>query len=165
MYEDNLDIREKAPLEKQITEPFILFGLAGTTYAIHSRYVRQIEMLGKVTPVPNTPAYIEGVMFSRGQVVPVINLRTRLGFPKIDYDISTRVIVIRFEDRTAGLIVDSSREYVNLPVNIIMPAPEFVTGLSGNYLGGIAKTGERIILIFNVEGIMKNDAAVETDNQ
>lgn len=164
MYKGEIDTREESRVEKQVTESFILFGLAGTTYAISSRYVSQMEMPGTITPVPNTPAYIEGLMFSRGQVIPVINLRQRLGFPKAGFDLSTRVIVIRYNDRIAGLIVDSSREYVNLPVNSIQPPPEFVTGLSGDYLGGIVKSGERVILVFNVEGIMKSESEVSKIN-
>jgi len=63
-------------------QAYILFGVAGTTYAIRSHEVLHVEMIEHVTPVPNAPAFVEGVVFSRGQVVPVINLRARFGFER-----------------------------------------------------------------------------------
>lgn len=147
------------------SEPYILFDLAGTVYGIHSRNVLQMEMIESITPVPNAPHYVEGVMFSRGQVIPVINLRLRLGMERKENNLRSRVIVIRHEGRTAGLIVDSAREYISLPAEIIQTAPEFMTGLTGQFLGGIAKLGDRIILIFNAEGILKNEQTIEPVNQ
>lgn len=148
-----------------VKEAYILFELAGTTYGLHSSFVQKMEMLENITPVPHSPHYVDGVMFSRGQVIPVINLRKRLGMEKKDHDLRTRVIVARYKDRIAGLIVDAAREYMNMPSDIIQPAPEFISGLSGSYLGGIAKLGERIILIFNVEGILKNEDQTEINKK
>lgn len=139
------------------SETYILFKLAGATYAIAGKFVQQMEMMEHITPVPNTQSYIEGVMFSRGQVIPAINLRLRLGFEKEEYNIGTRVIVINHNDRIVGLIVDSSREFIIIPSELIHPAPEFITGLSDHYLDGIAKLNERIILIFNVAEILKSE--------
>ena len=64
-------------------DSYVLFELAGTTYAVASGDVRQLEMVEHITPVPNAAAAVEGVVFSRGQVIPAINLRTRFGFSKI----------------------------------------------------------------------------------
>jgi purine-binding chemotaxis protein CheW len=152
-------------IETTASEPYILFELAGTTYGIHSMHVSQMEMLENITPVPNTPAHIEGVMFSRGQVIPVINLRKRLGIEAKDNDLRTRVIVVRHEERTAGLIVDSAREYMNLESGSIQPSPGFIAEQSGSYLEGIYKSGERIILIFRLEGILKNGDHSELINE
>lgn len=148
-----------------VKEAYILFDLAGTTYGIPGRFVQKMEMLENITPVPNSPHYVEGVMFSRGQVIPVVSLRKRFGMEEKEYDLRTRVIVVRYKDRVTGLIVDSSREYLNIPSEIIQPAPEFIAGLSGSYLGGIAKTGERIILIFNVEGILQHEIKTEINTK
>ena len=66
-------------------EPFILFELAGTTYGVRSRFVQQIEMIEHVTPVPNAPPAVEGVVLARGQVIPALNLRARFGFERIAF--------------------------------------------------------------------------------
>ena len=80
-------------------EPYVLFSLDGTAYAIASTDVQRMEMVEKVTPVPNAPAYVDGVVFSRGKVVPAVNLRRRFGFERADYDLKTRMIVVAHADR------------------------------------------------------------------
>ena len=136
---------------KAAAEPFILFELGGTTYGIPSRAVQQMEMVEHVTPVPNAPPYVDGVVFSRGQVIPAVSLRVRFGFARIPYDTRTRLIVIRSTERTVGFVVDSAREFVSIPGEIILPPPEAISGLSGRYLDGIATLGGRLILILNVD--------------
>ena len=65
------------------TEPYVLCELAGTAYAIPSHAVQRMEMIEHVTPVPNAPPFVDGVVFSRGRVVPVVNLRRRFGFDEM----------------------------------------------------------------------------------
>ena len=136
------------------SEPFILFELAGTTYGIPTAVVQQMEMIEHITPVPNTPQFVEGVVFSRGQVIPAINLRLRFGFEKIAYDVRTRLIVINTGNRSVGLIADTAREFVSIPGNVVQPPPEGISGLSGRYLTGIAMLGERMVLILNPEEVL-----------
>lgn len=126
---------------------FILFELADTIYGIQSEIVQQMEMVERITPVPNTPPFVEGLVFSRGQVIPAINLRLRFGFEKIPYDTRSRLIVINAASRTVGLIADTAREFVTIPSNNIMPPPEGISGLTGKYLAGVAKLNDRLILI------------------
>ena len=135
-------------------EPYILFHLAGTDYGIPCRLVKQMEMVEEMTPVPNAPAYVEGLIFIRGQVVPAINLRVRFGFDRIPYDLTTRLVVVRSGTRNVGLIVDSAREFVSLPEEDIQPPPDSISGLSGDYLKGIATMGERLILILDVDEVL-----------
>lgn len=139
---------------------FIIFSVAGTTYAIDSKYVQLMEMIENITPVPTTPDYVDGVMYSRGHVIPVINLRVKFGLEKIPYDLKTRVMVIRNNDRTIGLIADSAKEYLNLPSSAIQPAPELISGFNASWLEGVARPGERTILIINVNELMKADEEV-----
>lgn len=141
--------------EKQSTsESFILFGLAGTTYGLRTRDVQQMEMVEQITPVPNAPASVEGVVFLRGQVLPALNLRVRFGFEKAPYNLSTRLIVVRSGTRSVGLIVDTAREFVSIPLSAIQSPPEGISDLSGKYLDGIAKLGDRIILIINIDDVV-----------
>lgn len=135
-------------------QTYILFELAGTAYGIPSRDVQQMEMLEEITPVPNTAPFVEGVVLSRGQVVPALNLRRRFGFDRIPYDIRTRLVVTRSGERTVGLIVDTAREFVTIPDNAIQPPPEEIAGLSGKYLTGVAKLGERLILLLDVKAVL-----------
>ena len=119
--------------ESSSARPFIFCELAGTTYAVDSQAVQQMEMVEHITPVPNAPAFVDGVVFARGQVVPVVNLRARFGFPRAENNAKTRLMVVAHEGRTVGLLVDSAREFVTLPAAAVQPPPEAVTGLSGAY--------------------------------
>lgn len=142
---------------QKINEPFILFELGKTSYGIPSRLVQQMEMLENVTPVPNAPPFVEGVTLSRGQVIPLINLRRCFGFEKISHDIKTRLIVVNVNGRTVGFIVDTAREFVMIQSDTIQPPPEQIVGLSGQYLEGIAMLNERLVLLLNIEEVIKID--------
>lgn len=136
------------------SEPFILFELAGTTYGVPSRAVQQVELVEHITPVPNAPPAVEGVIFSRGQVIPAVNLRVRFGFEKKPHDLRTRLIVINAKSRAIGMIVDSAREFISIPSSTIQPPNEAISGLKGKYLEGIATLGERIILILSLDEVI-----------
>jgi purine-binding chemotaxis protein CheW len=140
-----------------LAEPYVLFTLAGTAYAVPSRDVQRMEMVEHVTPVPNAPPFVDGVVFSRGKVVPAVNLRRRFGFERTDYDLKSRLLVVAHADRLVGLVVDSAREFVTIPAEAIQPAPEAMAGTSGRYLRGVADVGGRVILILDVAGVI--DAA------
>src|SRR6202051_2943782 len=104
-----------------------------------------MEMVKNVTPVPNAPPFVEGVVFSRGQVVPVVNLRRRFGFEKVPNDLRTRLVVVANGGRSVGLLVDTAREFVAIAAESIQPPPEALSGLSGKYLQSIARLGERLV--------------------
>ena len=135
------------------SEAFILFEVAGTTYGVRSRQVQQLEMIEHITPVPNAVPFVEGVVFSRGQVIPAINVRARFGFQKIPYDLRTRLVVVRTAGRNVGLIVDSAREFTSIPHGAIQTPGEAISELSGTYLEGIATLGDRMILVLRLDEV------------
>jgi purine-binding chemotaxis protein CheW len=138
--------------------PYVLFRLAGTAYALPSGAVQRLELVEHVTPVPNAPPFVDGVVFSRGRVVPAINLRCRFGFDRVPYDAQTRLIVVAHADRAVGLIVDSAREFVTIPAGDIQPPPDSMGGTSGNYLAGIATVADTVILIVDVAEVLNYTA-------
>jgi purine-binding chemotaxis protein CheW len=137
------------------TQTYILFGVAGTTYALKSHLVLHIEMIEHVTPVPNAPGFVEGVVFSRGQVVPVINLRARFGFERAKMTLRSRLLVVQHGARRVGLLADESREFIRISESAIRPPHEAIGGLSGSYLEGVATLGERIVLVLDVREIVE----------
>lgn len=141
-------------------ETFILFTVAGTTYAVRSRDVAHVELLEQVTAVPNAAACVDGVVFSRGQVVPALNLRARFGFERIGYDASTRLVVVNPGGRSVGLVVDGAREFVSFDADAIQPPASALTGTSGRYLEGIANIGDRLILVLDLAEVLKFDDPV-----
>ena len=141
--------------ESTSAQAYILFGVAGTTYALKSQDVLHIEMLDHITPVPNAPSYVEGVVFSRGQVVPVINLRARFGFDRAGATLRSRLLVVQHAARRVGLLADESREFIRISDTAIKPPQEAIGGLSGNYLDGVAMLGDRIVLVLSVREIVE----------
>ena len=138
----------------QSAKSFVLFELAGTAYAVASEAVQQMEMVEHITPVPDAPPFVDGVVFVRGQVVPIINLRARIGLQRVPPNLKTRLMVVARHSRTVGLLVDSAREFITIGSEAISPPPEAVTGLSGKYLSGIAIIEDRLVLILDVEAML-----------
>ena len=133
-----------------IKDNYIVFTVAGTAYALPSHEVGHVELVENVTRVPNAPRWVDGVVFSRGVVVPALNLRSRFGFDPVPYDTRTRLIVVAREARHVGLIVDSAREFVRISEEIVQPPGEGLTTLSGRYLRGVATLGDRMIFILDL---------------
>ena len=144
-----------------MTETFILLTVAGTTYALRSRDVAHVEMIEQVTAVPNAAPAVDGVVFSRGQVVPALNLRSRFGFEKTPYDVATRLVVVGTAGRKVGLVADSAREFVTFDPESIQPPGTALTGMSGRYVEGIANVDGRLIVVLNLAEVLNfEDAAV-----
>ena len=149
----------------QEEETYILFEVAGTTYGVPSRSVRQLEMIEHITPVPNASEGVEGVVFSRGQVIPAINLRTRFGFPKTDFDVRTRLVVVSVGERNIGLIADTAREFKRIGAEAINPPSDNLESTSGKYLEAIATLENRIILLLNLAEVVKIGEEIEVESK
>ena len=144
-----------------MTNTYIVFEVAGTSYAVHSRSVQQIEMVEHITPLPNAPDFIDGVVFTRGQVIPALNLRARFGFERAPHTNRTRLIVVNTGDRMVGLIVDTAREFMAISEAAILPPAESLARISGQYLKGTVTIDDRIILVINLEEVLGISQALE----
>src|SRR3954471_7878737 len=125
-----------------LTESYVLFELAGSTYGVPSRNVQHLELFEHVTLVPNANPAIDGVVFSRGQVIPALNLRARFGFAREAQTLRTRIVFVQVGDRAVGLIVDSAREFRGIPVENIRPMTESLSEVSGHYVKSVAKIND-----------------------
>ena len=137
-----------------MAENYILFTLAGTTYALRTRDVAHIEMVEQITGVPNAAHFVDGVVFSRGQVVPALNLRARFGFEKVPVDLRTRLLVVQNDGRSVGLVVDSAREFMAIPPSSVQPPNQALAAVSGRYIEGIANLDDRLILILDLRAVL-----------
>lgn len=135
-------------------DSYVLFELAGATYALRSDDVQQLEMVGDPTPVPNAPPYVDGVVSVRGHVIPAVSLRARFGFERVPTTARSRLVIVRAAGRTVGLVVDGAREFATIPAETIRPVPDGIAGLSGRYLRGIAQRGDRLVLVIDVPELL-----------
>jgi purine-binding chemotaxis protein CheW len=139
------------------SEPFVLFELAGNVYGLPARNVRHIDMVEHVTVVPNANPAIDGVVFSRGQVVPALNLRVRFGFPRKENTLRTRIVFATIHDRTVGLIVDSARDFKSFSGDSLRPIEKTLTGINDKYLTAVTKLGDKLVLILDLEAVLNVD--------
>lgn len=136
-------------------QTFIVMTVAGTAYALRSHEVQHMEMVEQVTRVPNAAPFVDGVVFSRGQVVPAVNLRARFGFERVPYDVRTRLVVVSSNGRSVGLIADDGREFLRLADSAISPPQDSLAGLSSQYVEGIAAVNGRLILVLNLTNLLE----------
>jgi purine-binding chemotaxis protein CheW len=120
-------------------------------------------MVEQVTGVPNSAAFVEGVVFSRGRVVPAINMRARFGMPRAERDLKTRLLVVNAGGRTVGLLVDSCREFLTIPASSVQPPGDALRATSAQYIAGVATLGDRIIVILDLEPLLSPDDRLQPD--
>ena len=142
-------------MSERRTDHCILFVVAGTTYALPSQDVAHVEMVEQVTRVPNAPAFVDGVVFSRGQVVPAVNLRARFGFERMPTDLRTRLLVVQARSRSIGLLADECREFLLIPPTAVHPPGDALAGIGGQYISGIATIGDRMIVLLDLDELLK----------
>ena len=136
------------------SDNYILFGVAGTTYALPSQHVAHIEMVEQITRVPNAAPFVDGVVFSRGQVVPAVNMRVRFGFERAESDLRTRLLVVQVDGRSVGLLVDACREFLTIPAADVQPPGDALTGTGARCIQGIATRNDRLIVILNLGALL-----------
>jgi purine-binding chemotaxis protein CheW len=138
------------------TDQLVTFKVAGEELALPIKSVQEIIKLPEITQVPNTPSYIDGIGNLRGRILPVVNLRERLGLEHKLWDESTRVVVTNTGGVSTGLIVDSVSEVMHVEQSSLEVPPETSSGIEGQYLRGIAKIddGKRLILILAEDQIL-----------
>ena len=137
-----------------MTDHYILFTVAGTAYALPSNQVAHVEMVEQITRVPNAAPFVDGVVFSRGQVVPAVNMRVRFGFEREAQDLRTRLLVVQSGGRSVGLLVDACREFLTIPQAAIQPPGEGLSGIGARYISGIATLNDRLIVILDLATLL-----------
>ncbi len=135
-------------------DQYILFTVAGTTYALPSGQVAHVDLVEQITRVPNAAPFVDGVVFSRGQIVPAINMRARFGFERVPSDLRTRFLVANAGGRSVGLLVDACREFLRIDPSAIHPPADALAGPQEQYVSGIATIGDRMIVILNLEQLL-----------
>jgi purine-binding chemotaxis protein CheW len=138
-------------------DTYILFVVGNSNYAIDTKWVQRIEMINQITHVPNTPAFMEGIFYLRGQVVPVLNLRTLFGLERRSPDLRSRLVVVQMNKRVVGLQVDSAREFIHFQAEQILPLPDDLAGPGVEYLQGIVSIEERLILVISLNQLLNRE--------
>ncbi|WP_349410519.1 chemotaxis protein CheW [Pseudalkalibacillus sp. SCS-8] len=138
----------------------IVFQLIDEEYGVDVHQVRSIERLQEITRVPRTPAFVKGVINLRGVVTPVIDLRSRFDLPEAEHTDETRIIIVRANELEVGMIVDSANDVIDVPTNTIEPAPKVVGGIDAEYLDGVAKLENRLLILLNLDKVLNPEEII-----
>ncbi|MBZ5749893.1 chemotaxis protein CheW [Metabacillus rhizolycopersici] len=133
----------------------IVFQLENEEYGIPVQQVRSIERVQHITRVPRTAPFIKGVINLRGVITPIIDLRIRLGLAELSVNESTRIIIVSNEDMDVGFIVDAANDVIDLGEDTIEPAPDVVGSVQAEYIKGVAKVEKRLIVMIDLEEVLK----------
>src|ERR1035437_9654940 len=138
---------ESTVAEKQI----VLFQLGKETYGVDITAVHEIIRMQPITRLPNAPLFVEGVINLRGRVIPVVDMGKRFGMEKAEEHKNNRIVVLDIKGTTLGIIVDEVKEVLRISPASVETASNFVTGDEADYLQGIAKLGERMVMLLDLD--------------
>lgn len=143
---------------------YLTFSLREEQYGIGILKVKEIIGMMRITPVPQTPGYVKGVINLRGKVIPVIDLRLKFGMEAINYGDRTCIVVVEIDDSGGklhiGIVVDSVSEVLNIKGSEIEDTPAFGTSLNTEYILGMAKTGGGVNILLDVDRALKEAEVV-----
>lgn len=136
---------------------YVIFKLDDESYGVPIEYVETIEKLTEITRVPNVPPYISGVMNLRGEVIPVVDLRERFLLEKTKFTDDSRIIVLSVDEMNVGVLTDSCSEVISLDGGQIDKKYDLKSAFEDDYIEGIGKSDERMIIILNIPKLLEND--------
>ncbi len=150
---------------REETRQLVVFRLGDEEFGVDILQVREIEKLDQpVTRVPRSPAFVEGVINLRGEVVPIVDLRKRFGLVVHDISNESRVIIVDLNENMVGMIVDAVIEVLRVNVSAVEAAPSITKGVDAYFLTGVAKVSDRLIILLNLERALSAEEAKELNS-
>jgi purine-binding chemotaxis protein CheW len=132
----------------------VSFKLGSEEYGVDIAQVQEINRMVSITHVPRAPQFMEGVINLRGQLIPIIDLRARFGMPRTEHTKNTRIVVTEIGAKRVGMVVDSVSEVLRLATEHIEEAPEMITGVDTEYIRGVGKIEDRLIILLDLARII-----------
>lgn len=145
-------------------EKLLTFSLGSEGYGLSILKVKEIIGMLHITPVPRTPSFVKGVINLRGKIIPVMDLRIKFGMEEKPYNERTCIIVVEIEimntQRLLGVVVDMVSEVVSITSEEIEPPPEYGSKADENFILGIGKLKDRVVIIIDIDRIFLQDDVV-----
>jgi len=142
----------------------VSFKIGNEEFGIDILKVQEIIKMVPVTKVPNSPTFVEGVINLRGKVIPIVDLRTRLGMEKAGQNKDTRIVVVDVDGKIIGFIVDSVSEVLRIPVNITEAPPEIAAGINSDFIKSVGKLEDRLLILIDLDRILSVNEKNEISN-
>jgi len=125
-------------------------------YGVPIKKVQEIIPMTQPTRLPQVPDFVEGIINLRGKIIPIIDLKKRFGMEPSELTGQTRSIVIEIEGQTAGIVVDEVSEVLRLSTDTIEAPPAVIGGITADYLTGVGKVGDRLLILLDVDKILND---------
>ncbi|MCB8814141.1 MULTISPECIES: chemotaxis protein CheW [Desulfosporosinus] len=135
-------------------EQLVTFSLGSEEFGVDIMRVQEIIRIPPITRVPKASEYVEGVINLRGNVIPVISLRNRFGMTRVEETDLSRIIVLQVQTKVFGIRVDAVTEVLRLESEAIEPPPPITLGMDAQFIRGVGKIGERLLILLDLDHIM-----------
>ena len=139
----------------------VSFALGSEEYGVDIAQVQEINRMVAITRVPRAPQFMEGVINLRGQLIPIVDLRTRFGMERAERTKNTRIVVTEIGSKRLGMVVDSVSEVLRIPVEQIEGAPDLVAGVDTEYIRGVGKMDDRLIIMLDLARVISASEKTE----
>ncbi|MCT4545409.1 MAG: chemotaxis protein CheW [Vallitalea sp.] len=143
--------------KNQEIKQYIVTKIGNEQYGVNIQFVHNIERLLKITRVPKAPYYIKGVINLRGDIIPVMSLRLKFGLEADEYTNNTRIIIVKLDGNSMGLIVDEVKEVINLDCEDIEKISKDINDEKSKYVQGVGKIDKEIVTLLNLDGLINNN--------
>lgn len=148
-----------------VDQKLLTFSLADEGYGVSILKVKEIIGMMDITPVPKTPDFIKGVINLRGKIIPIMDLRIKFGMTQQEYDERTCIIVVEVElkgvQKLLGVVVDMVSEVVTISQNQIEPPPDYGKSMEHNFILGIGKIKDRVVIILDIEEVFASEDIIK----
>jgi len=152
MFEETLKENSKFSQENL---HLVAFELSGEEFGVDIMQVSEVIPVPRITRIPQAPECIKGLINLRGKILVVIDLNKRLGFSSKETDNLSRIIIVEIRDIVIGMLVNSVKEVIRLPLSSIEPTPEMIKSkINAEYLNGVGKTGNRLLILLNLARVL-----------
>lgn len=140
---------------------YVIFNLGNEEYGVDIMKVKEISEFRESTKVPSAPYFVDGIINLRGEIIPIVNLKKRFKLEDKGINSDTRIIVINLNNRNVGFVVDDASQVLRINDNDIDPAPEIIAGIHRQYIAGVGKVDEKIIILLDLEQILTEDEKIQ----
>jgi purine-binding chemotaxis protein CheW len=147
----------------EATEHLATFFLGREEYGVDVRLVQEIIRVSEITQVPRAPDFIKGVINLRGRIIPVVDLKRKLGLGEVEVARPSRIVVVKIKERLIGLLVDGASQVLKVPVSTIEAAPDEVTEIDAAAIRGVAKLTGRLIILMDLNKTLALELREEAD--